>query len=101
MRSSDKKAKTAASIGASIGASLGGKAGPVGAGIGGGFGGAAGYLAGALTPSCGCCGGKKLLPDGGQPVDGGTHSRSDSHHSSDDRGNDASDNGVMIPVTEE
>ena len=96
---SDKKAKTAASIGASIGASLGGKAGPVGAGIGGGFGGAAGYIAGALTPSCGCCGKKKLLPDGGQPVDGGTHSRRDDRHSSDDRADNAG--GVFIPVSEE
>ena len=86
MRSSDKKAKTAASIGASIGASLGGKAGPFGAGIGGGLGGATGYIAGALVPSCGCCGGKKkLLPDGGQPAD--------------DRAQE-SDDGVSIPVTE-
>ena len=84
---SDKKAKTAASIGASIGASLGGKAGPVGAGIGGGFGGAAGYLAGALTPSCGCCGKQKLLPDGGQPVR--------------DHADTADDDGVFIPVSEE
>ena len=94
MRSSNKKAKTAASIGASIGASLGGKAGPVGAGIGGGFGGAAGYIAGSLTPSCGCCGGaKKLLPDGGQPV-------GDRHRRSEDA-DDERDSGVSIPVTEE
>lgn len=84
---SDTKAKTAASIGASIGASLGGKAGPVGAGIGGGFGGAAGYIAGALTPSCGCCGKKKLLPDGGQPAEA--------------RADNAGDDGVLIPVTED
>jgi len=88
MRSSDKKAQTAASVGASIGASLGGKAGPFGAGIGGGLGGATGYIAGALVPSCGCCGGKKLLPDGGQPV-GGEH------------GSDEETEGVSIPVTEE
>ncbi|TQQ82229.1 hypothetical protein [Halonotius roseus] len=88
MLSSDKKSTTAASIGASIGASLGGKAGPVGAGIGGGFGGAAGYLAGALTPSCGCCGKKKLLPDGGQPV-------------AEDDASSSETNSVSIPVTEE
>ena len=89
MRSSDKKATTAASVGASIGASLGGKAGPFGAGIGGGLGGATGYIAGALVPSCGCCGGKtKLLPDGGQPV---------AEHNAGDSGTD----GVSIPVTEE
>lgn len=87
MRSSDKKAKTAASMGASIGASLGGKAGPFGAGIGGGLGGATGYIAGALVPSCGCSK-PKLLPDGGQPVAEGDAS---------DRGSDS----ISIPVTEE
>ena len=85
---SDKKAKTAASIGASIGASLGGKAGPVGAGIGGGFGGAAGYIAGALTPSCGCCSKPKLLPDGGQLV-------------AEDDASSTETDSVSIPVTEE
>ena len=92
MRSSGKKAKTAASIGASIGASLGGKAGPFGAGIGGGLGGATGYIAGALVPSCGCCGGKKkLLPDGGQPAGDRTAT---------DRVANADEDGVSIPVTE-
>ncbi|TQQ83472.1 hypothetical protein EGH24_01370 [Halonotius terrestris] len=90
---SNKKAETAASIGASIGASLGGKAGPVGAGIGGGFGGATGYIAGALLPDCGCCGGKKkLLPDGGQSA---------GDRAATDRVDNAGDDGVFIPVTEE
>jgi hypothetical protein len=87
MRSSKNKSKMGASAGASIGASLGGKVGPFGAGLGGGLGGAAGYIAGSLVPDCG---GKKLLSDGGQPVDS-DHGQ----HDSDER-----DDGVMIPVTE-
>jgi len=80
-----------ASAGASLGASLGGKVGPFGAGIGGGLGGAAGYIAGSLIPDCG---GKKLLSDGGQPIDAGHQQQ---HNSSDA---DERADGVMIPVTE-
>ena len=90
MQSTGNKSKMAASTGASLGASLGGKVGPFGAGIGGGLGGAAGYLAGSLIPDCGC-GRKKLLADGGQPVN-------ENHQQ---HGNDTDDgDSVMIPVTE-
>lgn len=74
--------RSAASVGASIGASLGGKRGPFSAGLGAGLGGAAGYIAGALTPDCG---GRKLLPDGGQR----------------DARDERRDEGVAIPVAEE
>lgn len=89
MQSSKKIAESAASTGASLGASIGGKlGGPVGAGIGGGLGGATGYVVGELTPDFGCCSDRKLLPDGGQPVE-----------------NDATDSTrtdeIIIPVTEE
>lgn len=78
----NSKERSAASVGASIGASLGAKRGPFAAGLGAGLGGATGYIAGALTPGCG---GKKLLPDGGQ------------QEARDER----RDEGVAIPVGED
>jgi hypothetical protein len=61
----DNPERDAATTGASIGASIGAKGGPFSAGIGAGLGGALGYLAGAVSP----CGKRKMLPDGGQPVE--------------------------------
>ncbi len=61
----DNPERDAATTGASIGASIGAKGGPFSAGIGAGLGGALGYLAGAVSP----CGKRKMLPDGGHPVE--------------------------------